>query len=49
VGVRLNADLNVWGDDECLYSNSNQICLEPFYLYRCAANLERPGNAGRNG
>ena len=27
MGVRLNADMDVLGDDECLYSNSNQIWL----------------------
>lgn len=27
MGVRLNADVDVWGGDVCLYSNSNQIWL----------------------
>jgi flavin-dependent dehydrogenase len=27
VGVRLGAGVDVWGGDECLYSNSNQIWL----------------------
>ena len=43
MGVRLNADLNVWGDDECLYSNSNQI-----WLARPEGDDASDGIVGRN-